>query len=313
MTEFGVPREVYGETLSELGESRKDLVVLDADLSSSTKTSSFAKKFPDRFFNVGVAEQNMIGIAAGLATTGKTVFASSFAMFAIGRVYDQIRQSIAYPKMNVKIVATHAGITVGEDGVSHQMIEDISLTCALPNMKVVVPADAFETRKTIKEISTERGPTYVRLGRSKVPNIFESEEDVKLGKATTLLDGDDLTIIGMGIMVSKSLEAAQLLKKEGISAGVINLSTLKPIDRLGILKAAKKTGCVVTAEEHNIYMGMGALVSSILSEEYPIPVLRCGIKDTFAQSGDYEKLMQIYNLTSEEIYKLSKKVITMKK
>ncbi len=313
MNGFGVPREVYGETLFELGESRKDIVVLDADLSSSTKTSSFAKKFPDRFFNVGVAEQNMMGIAAGLATTGKTVFASSFAMFAIGRVYDQIRQSIAYPKMNVKIVATHAGITVGEDGVSHQMIEDLSLTCALPHMKVLVPADALETRKTIKEVSAEKGPTYVRLGRSKVPNIFENEDEIKLGKAATLLDGDDLTIIGMGVMVSKSLEAAQKLKKEGISAGVINLSTLKPIDRLGILKAAKKTGCVVTAEEHNIYMGMGALVSSILSEEYPVPILRCGIKDTFAQSGDYEQLMQIYNLTSEEIYKLSKKVITMKK
>jgi transketolase len=313
MTGFGVPRDAYGEVLSRLGETRKDLVVLDADLSSSTKTSSFGKKFPDRFFNIGIAEQNMIGIAAGLATTGKTVFASSFAMFAVGRVYDQIRQSVAYPKTNVKIVATHAGITVGEDGVSHQMIEDISLMCALPNMKVMVPADTFETRKTIREISLEKGPTYVRLGRSKVSNVFESEDEIKLGKATTLLDGDDVTIIASGVMVSKSLEAAQKLQKEGISAGVLNLSTLKPIDRQGIIKSAKKTGCVVTAEEHNIYIGMGALVSSILSEEYPVPILRCGIKDTFAQSADYELLMQIYNLTSDEIYKLSKNVITMKR
>jgi len=307
--EYKYPREAYGKTLRQLGRERKDIVVVDADLSSSTKTKFFADEFPDRFFNMGVAEQNMVGVAAGLATTGKTVFASSFAMFIVGRGYDQIRQSIAYPKLNVKIVATHAGITVGGDGASHQIIEDIALMCALPNMSVFVPADNVETEKIIRSIADYRGPAYVRLGRSKVPTIYDQSYEFQQGKASVLREGDDITIIALGIMVSEALIASEELEKKGISARVINMSTVKPIDREAIIKAAKETGAIITAEEHNTIMGMGSLVASIVAENYPVHVYKCGIPDVFGESGDYRELMEKYGLTSKNIIKAAENII----
>jgi len=307
--EYKYPREAYGKTLRQLGRERKDIVVVDADLSSSTKTKFFADEFPDRFFNMGVAEQNMVGVAAGLATTGKTVFASSFAMFIVGRGYDQIRQSIAYPKLNVKIVATHAGITVGGDGASHQIIEDIALMCALPNMSVFVPADNVETEKIIRSIADYRGPAYVRLGRSKVPTIYDQSYEFQQGKASVLREGDDITIIALGIMVSEALIASEELEKKGISARVINMSTVKPIDREAIIKAAKETGAIITAEEHNTIMGMGSLVASIVAENYPVHVYKCGIPDVFGESGDYRELMEKYGLTSKNIIKAADNII----
>ncbi|HDM22555.1 MAG: transketolase family protein [Methanomicrobia archaeon] len=307
--EYKYPREAYGKTLRQLGRERKDIVVVDADLSSSTKTKFFADEFPDRFFNMGVAEQNMVGVAAGLATTGKTVFASSFAMFIVGRGYDQIRQSIAYPKLNVKIVATHAGITVGGDGASHQIIEDIALMCALPNMSVFVPADNVETEKIIRSIADYRGPAYVRLGRSKVPTIYDQSYEFQQGKASVLREGDDITIIALGIMVSEALIASEELEKKGISARVINMSTVKPIDREAIIKAAKETGAIITAEEHNTIMGMGSLVASIVAENYPVYVYKCGIPDVFGESGDYRELMEKYGLTSKNIIKAAENII----
>jgi len=307
--EYKYPREAYGKTLRQLGRERKDIVVVDADLSSSTKTKFFADEFPDRFFNMGVAEQNMVGVAAGLATTGKTVFASSFAMFIVGRGYDQIRQSIAYPKLNVKIVATHAGITVGGDGASHQIIEDIALMCALPNMSVFVPADNVETEKIIRSIADYKGPAYVRLGRSKVPTIYDQSYEFQQGKASVLREGDDITIIALGIMVSEALIASEELEKKGISARVINMSTVKPIDREAIIKAAKETGAIITAEEHNTIMGMGSLVASIVAENYPVYVYKCGIPDVFGESGDYRELMEKYGLTSKNIIKAAENII----
>jgi len=307
--EYKYPREAYGKTLRQLGRERKDIVVVDADLSSSTKTKFFADEFPDRFFNMGVAEQNMVGVAAGLATTGKTVFASSFAMFIVGRGYDQIRQSIAYPKLNVKIVATHAGITVGGDGASHQIIEDIALMCALPNMSVFVPADNVETEKIIRSIADYKGPAYVRLGRSKVPTIYDQSYEFQQGKASVLREGDDITIIALGIMVSEAVIASEELEKKGISARVINMSTVKPIDREAIIKAAKETGAIITAEEHNTIMGMGSLVASIVAENYPVHVYKCGIPDVFGESGDYRELMEKYGLTSKNIIKAAENII----
>lgn len=311
--EYKYPREAYGKTLRQLGRERKDIVVVDADLSSSTKTKFFADEFPDRFFNLGIAEQNMIGVAAGLATTGKTVFASSFAMFATGRVYDQIRQSIAYPQLNVKIVTTHAGITVGGDGASHQITEDIALMGVLPNVNIFVPADCVETEKMIRALADHRGPAYVRLGRSKVPTLYDTNFEFHLGKASTLRDGEDISIIAMGIMVSKALEAAEELKKKDISTRVINMSTVSPLDEETILKAARETGAIITAEEHNISMGMGALVACLLSENYPVPMGRCGIPDVFGESGDYEELMEKYGLTADNIVKISLNVSNRKR
>jgi transketolase len=311
--DYKYPREAYGKTLRELGRERKDIVVLDADLSSSTKTKFFADEFPDRFFNLGVAEQNMIGVAAGLATTGKTVFASSFAMFVVGRGYDQIRQSIVYPKLNVKIVTTHAGITVGGDGASHQIIEDIALMSVLPNMNVFVPADCVETEKMIRAIADHKGPVYVRMGRSKVPTIYDDSFEFHPGRASILKEGNDISIIAIGIMVSKALEAAEELKKKGISARVINMSTVKPLDEETIIKAARETGGIVTAEEHNVTMGMGSAVASVLSEKYPVSMFKCGIPDVFGESGDYKELMEKYGLTADNIVKTSLNVLKRKR
>jgi len=305
-------RDAYGEALAELGETNKDVVVLDADLSGSTKTAIFAKKFPERFFNMGIAEQNMMGTAAGLAASGKIPFASTFAIFATGRAWEQVRQSIAYPKLNVKIVATHAGITVGEDGASHQSVEDIAVMRVIPNMTVIVPADGVETKKVINEIVRYRGPVYVRLSRGKSPVVLDDSYSFEIGKGVVLKDGTDVSLIACGVMVYKALQAADILGKEGVSARVINISSIKPIDVDLIIRAARETGCVVTAEEHSIVGGLGGAVAEVLAENCPVPVKRVGIEDKFGTSGDADLLMEVYGLTSDNIAKAAREVIKKK-
>ncbi len=298
--------------MAELGETNKDVVVLDADLSGSTKTAIFAKKFPERFFNMGIAEQNMMGTAAGLAASGKIPFASTFAIFATGRAWEQVRQSIAYPKLNVKIVATHAGITVGEDGASHQSVEDIAVMRVIPNMTVIVPADGVETKKVINEIVRYRGPVYVRLSRGKSPVVLDDSYSFEIGKGVVLKDGTDVSLIACGVMVYKALQAADILGKEGVSARVINISSIKPIDADLIIRAARETGCVVTAEEHSIIGGLGGAVAETLAENCPIPVKRVGIEDKFGTSGDADLLMELYGLTADNIAKAAREVIKKK-
>jgi len=305
-------RDAYGEALAELGETNKDVVVLDADLSGSTKTAIFAKKFPERFFNMGIAEQNMMGTAAGLAASGKIPFASTFAIFATGRAWEQVRQSIAYPKLNVKIVATHAGITVGEDGASHQSVEDIAVMRVIPNMTVIVPADGVETKKVINEIVRYRGPVYVRLSRGKSPVVLDDSYSFEIGKGVVLKDGTDVSLIACGVMVYKALQAADILGKEGVSARVINISSIKPIDVDLIIRAARETGCVVTAEEHSIVGGLGGAVAEVLAENCPVPVKRVGIEDKFGTSGDADLLMELYGLTADNIAKAAREVIKKK-
>ena len=299
-------RDEYGEVLLELGEKRSDIVALDADLSCSTKTNKFAKAFPERFFNMGIAEQDMIGTAAGLALTGKIPFASTFAVFETGRAWDQIRLTVCYSNTNVKLVATHGGITVGEDGASHQALEDIALMRALPNMTVIVPADAAETASVIKTITDYKGPVYVRLGRAKVPYIVPDDYQFEIGKALVLHIGKDVNIVAAGIMVSAAKRAAELLSKDGIDAGVINMSTIKPLDGATLLKAAKKSKLIITAEEHSIIGGLGSAVSEFLSENYPVPVKRIGIQDTFGCSGPSDELLKFHGLTAEDIVKTVK-------
>ena len=294
-------RDAYGKALKELGATNDDIVVLDADLSKSTKTADFEKIRPEHFANVGVAEQNLMGIAAGIAATGKIPFASSFAMFATGRAFEIIRNSIAYTKLNVKIVATHAGITVGEDGGSHAAIEDISLMRSVPNMTVLVPADAVETEKVIRKIVDYKGPVYVRLGRAKVPVLYGADYDFEIGRFSTLREGGDVTIVACGIMVSKALEAAELLKAKGIEAEVINASTIKPFDGEAILRSAARTGCVVTAEEHNVFGGLGSAVAEVLSQGGPAPLEILGVNDVFGESGSPDELLVKFGLTPEAI------------
>lgn len=300
-------RDAYGKALVELGEKNKNVVVLDADLSKSTKTAEFQKAYPDRFFNIGISEQDMMGTAAGFATCGKIPFASSFAIFATGRAYEQIRNSIGYPKLNVKIAATHAGITVGEDGATHQSIEDISLMRGIPNMVVINPSDAEETRQAIPAAADHHGPVYIRLGMMPVPDIHNKNYKFKLGKGEMLREGKDIAIIATGIMVSIALEAADRLREEGINATIVNIHTIKPIDRELIVKVAKQTGKVITAEEHSIIGGLGSAVCEILSEEYPVKVKRIGINDTFGQSGTPRELLEHYNLTFQDIIYAVKK------
>ena len=294
-------RDAYGKALKELGATNDNIVVLDADLSKSTKTADFEKIRPEHFANVGVAEQNLMGIAAGIAATGKIPFASSFAMFATGRAFEIIRNSIAYTKLNVKIVATHAGITVGEDGGSHAAIEDISLMRSVPNMTVLVPADAVETEKVIRKIVDYKGPVYVRLGRAKVPVLYGADYDFEIGRFSTLREGGDVTIVACGIMVSKALEAAELLKAKGIEAEVINASTIKPFDGEAILRSAARTGCVVTAEEHNVFGGLGSAVAEVLSQGGPAPLEILGVNDVFGESGSPDELLVKFGLTPEAI------------
>ncbi|MGC8562332.1 MAG: transketolase family protein [Thermoplasmata archaeon] len=287
-------REAYGKTLVSVG-SDKSVVVLDADLSTSTHTSMFQKKYPDRFFNVGISENNMMGVASGLSWTGKKVFVSSFAIFATGRAYDFVRQSVCYADSDVRIVATHAGLTVGEDGATHQMLEDIGLMTGLPRMRVLVPSDALETEQIVRYVYENRGPFYMRLSREKVP-VVHTSETFKFGKAETILDGDDVTIIATGIMVIAAKVAASYLKQNGVSARVLNMSTIKPIDRDAIIKAARETGKILTAEEHSIYNGLGSRVSEVVAESYPVLVRRLGVNDVFGESGKSWELMDKYGL-----------------
>lgn len=302
-------RDAYGEALCELGKENLNVVVLDADLAGATKTIGFKKEFPDRFFDMGIAEADMIATAAGLATCGKIPFASSFAVFAVGRAFDQVRNSVAYPKLNVKIAATHAGITVGEDGATHQAIEDIAMVRALPNMMILNPCDEFETRWAIKEAAKINGPVYIRLGRSKVPDVYSENYNFEFGKGVTLCDGTDVTIIATGIMVAEAIKAHEILKEEGISARVIDIHTIKPIDREIILRAAQETKGIVTAEEHSIIGGLGSAVSEVVCEGCPTKVLRVGVQDRFGKSGRAEELLAEYGLTAEELVKKVKSIL----
>ena len=306
-------RESYGLTLAELGETNKDIVVLDADLSGSTKTAIFGKKFPERFFNCGIAEGNMMSVAAGLAACGKTVFASSFAMFATGRAFEQIRNSICYPGLNVKIAASHAGVSVGEDGATHQCIEDISIMRSIPGMVVVSPADDAEACAAVRAAVEYNGPMYIRLGRLVYPDVYTPETcNFKLGKGDVLRDGSDVTLVATGLMLSEALIAADLLEKEGVSAAVINISTIKPIDAELLVKYARKTGCVVTAEEHNIIGGLGSAVCEALSEHCPVPVSRVGVNDVFGISGKAKDVLAYFGLTGENIAERARMIMKMK-
>lgn len=309
MTNMIATRDAYGEALKELGGRNKDIVVLDADLSGSTKTSVFAKEYPTRFFNVGIAEQNLMGTAAGLSTAGKIPFASTFAMFATGRGFEIIRNSICYPKLNVKIAATHAGLTVGEDGATHQALEDISLMRSLPNMVVLSPADAIETKQCIVKAAEHNGPVYIRLGRAKVPVIFDESYIFEIGKGVELREGTDVTIIATGVMVEKALLAGEKLAEEGISARIINMASIKPIDEDIIIKAAKETKGIVTVEEHSIIGGLGSAVAEVVSEKYPTRVIRVGTMDTFGESGDGNLLLEKYGLNVDNIVEKAKAIL----
>ena len=287
-------RVAYGEALVKLGKVNKDVVVLEADLSKSTMTAYFKKEFPERHINVGIAEADMIGTAAGIATTGKIPFASTFAHFAAGRAFDQIRNSVAYPQLNVKICPTHAGVSLGEDGGSHQSVEDMALMRAIPGMVVLSPADAVETEKMVFAAAEYKGPVYVRLGRLNIPVLFDENYKFEIGKAATLREGNDVAILATGLMVSEALEAAKLLEEKGVKARVVNVSTIKPLDTEIVLKAAKECKFIVTSEEHSVIGGLGSAVSEYLSEVHPAKVVKHGIQDIFGQSADGETMLHIY-------------------
>jgi len=306
-------RDGFGEGLVELGQKRDDIVVLSADLTESTRAAWFKEKFPERFFSMGVSEQDMMSTAAGLALSGKVAFACTFGAFAAGRAWDQVRVSIAYMKTDVKIVGTHGGISVGEDGPTHQANEEIALMRILPNMTVIVPCDALEAKKATIASASYEGPVYLRLGRSGVPLITKEEGAFKIGKANLLKDGKDITIIACGVEVYEALCAAETLKKENISARIINLHTIKPIDKDIIIKAAKETGAIVTAEEHTIIGGMGSAVSEVLAQTWPVPMEFIGVQDRFGESGDPKELFKLFGLTSDDIVKAVKKAISRKR
>ena len=294
-------RQSYGEELAKLGEDNEKIVVLDADLSSATKTGIFAEKFPDRFINVGIAEQNLMGIAAGLSTFGKIPFASTFAVFAAGRAYEQIRNSIAYPNLNVKICATHAGITVGEDGATHQMLEDLSLMRTLPNMTVMCTSDDIQTKWAVREIAKVNGPVYLRLCRMATPIIYDVTPQFEIGKGVQIGEGKDASIIATGVTVAEALKAQEILKEKGINVRVIDIHTIKPIDKELIVKCAKETKRIITVEDHNIIGGLGSAVCEVLSEEYPTKVERMGIPDCFGRSGKAEELLHYYKIDCDAI------------
>lgn len=297
-------RQSFGEALEKLGEENKNVVVIDADLAKSTKTSLFAKKFPDRFIDVGIAEQNMIGIAAGLSTFGKVPFVSTFAAFATGRVYDQIRCSVAYPKLNVKICGTHAGVTVGEDGATHQMLEDINLMRGLPNMTVISTSDDVQTKWAVEEISKIDGPVYLRLARIATPVIYEENQKFEIGKGVQIGNGTDATIFATGVTVSEALKAQELLKERGFDVRVVDIYTIKPIDRELIVKCAKETDKIITVEDHSIIGGLGTAVCEVLAEEYPTKVIRLGIPDCFGKSGKAADLMKYFRIDAQAICQL---------
>ncbi len=306
-------RDAYGKTLVELGKKNPDIVVLDADLRPSTMTKYFASEFPERFFDVGIAEQNMIGIASGLAASGKIPFASTFAVFATGRCFDQIRVSVAQARLNVKIVSTHSGVTVGEDGASHQALEDLALICSLPGLTVIVPADAIETARVIEAIAGHVGPCYVRLPRARLPNINVVDYRFEIGKAVTLRQGKDVTIIAIGVMVAQALEAAAELAREGIDCRVLNMPTLKPIDETAIVKAASETGAIVTAEEHQEHGGLGSTVARIIARHNPVPMEFVAVKDVFGMSGKPAELLERYGLTAKDIIKAAREAVKRKR
>jgi transketolase len=306
------PRDAYGETLVELGEKHPNIVVLDADLSKSTKTILFAKKFPDRFFEMGIAEANMISAAAGLASCGKIPFASTFAVFATGRVYDQIRIDVAYSEANVKIFATHGGISVGKDGASHQMIEDLTLMRVLPNMTVLAPSDAMLTRRLVELMAVTPGPMYARIGRANSPIVYTKEEmkDIQIGKGFMTKDGSDVSIIACGTMVDQALDAYELLKKSGVSARIIDMHTIKPLDEKLVLQCVKETNAIVTVEEHSVIGGLGGAVSEVLAEHRAsIPFHRIGVQDMFCESGEPDELFEKYGLSASHISKSVKKLL----
>jgi transketolase len=302
MAEMLYQRDIYGKTLVELGRQNKDIVVLDADLSGSTRTGIFAKEFPERFFNFGVAEQNMMAVASGLASCGKTVFVSTFAIFATGRAWDQVRNSISYSKLDIKIVASHAGLTVGPDGASHQALEDIALMRVIPNMNIIVPCDGPQTRDAVIASANTKEPFYIRLGRPKVPTI-ENKGEFRLGKAQVLTKGEDATIIACGIMVNEALIAAKNLSDKGIKTAVVNLHSIRPLDSDTILKQARATGGIVVCEEHMVIGGLASSIDEVVAENYPCKVMRVGIKNRFGQSGEPADLLKEYNLTHESIEK----------
>ena len=306
-------RAAYGSALVELGAKRDDFVVLDADLAAATQTGMFKKAYPDRFYDCGIAEADMIGIAAGIAATGKKVVCSSFAMFAAGRAFEQIRNSVGYPHLNVIIGATHAGISVGEDGATHQCCEDIALMRTIPGMTVINPADETEAKKAVEAAFELDGPVYMRFGRLAVPVIFGDDYKFEVGKSVELKEGNDVTIIASGLMVSEALEAYELLKNDGINARIINMHTIKPLDNEAVIKAAKETGAIVTAEEHSVIGGLGSAVSELLCEEYPVPVLKLGVYDTFGHSGPAPKLLDEFGLRAVNIAEKAKKAIALKK
>ena len=313
MAEKKATREAYGDALVEFGAQYENLVVLDADLAEATKTCKFKAAYPDRFFDCGIAEGNMMAVAAGLAASGMVPFASSFAMFAAGRAFEQVRNTIGYPHLNVKIGATHAGITVGEDGATHQCNEDIALMRTIPGMTIINPADAVEARAAVKAAIEFKGPVYMRFGRYAVPTFNSDDYQFEIGKGVELCDGKDVAIVATGLMVSAAMEAAEMLKEDGISARVINIHTIKPIDEEIIEKAAKETGAIVTAEEHSIVGGLGSAVAEVLSEKCPVPMLRVGVQDKFGKSGQVPELLKEYGLTAENIAKKAKEAIALKK
>ncbi len=305
-------RDAYGKALVELGDKMEKLVVFDADLAAATKTGMFKKAHPDKFIDCGIAEGNMMGVAAGMASAGYTVFASSFAMFAAGRAFEQVRNTICYPHLNVKIGATHAGISVGEDGASHQCCEDIALMRSIPGMTILNPADDVEARLAVLAAAEMDGPVYMRFGRLAVPRIFDENYKFEIGKGVYLTEGTDVTIVATGLMVERALAAAEQLKAEGISAAVINMATIKPLDKEILLDAANKTGCIVTAEEHNVIGGLGSAVAEALAETKPVPVLRVGVEDVFGKSGPALELLDIYGLNAANIVAKAKAAIALK-
>lgn len=305
-------RDAYGKALVELGEKNPNILVLDADLAAATKTGAFKKTFPERFFDTGIAESNMMGVAAGLATTGYTVFASSFAMFSAGRAFEQVRNTIGYPHLNVKIGATHAGISVGEDGASHQCCEDIALMRSIPGMVIINPADDIEARAAVLAAAELDGPVYMRFGRLAVPRIFDEDYKFEIGKAVTLKEGTDVTIIATGLMVNEAIEASKELEAEGISVELINMHTIKPLDKAAVVAAAKKTGCIVTAEEHNVIGGLGDAVCDAVCAECPVPVVKVGVEDTFGKSGPAVDLLHIFGLDAANIVDKAKLAISKK-
>ena len=309
MADKQATRQAYGDALVELGANNKDLVVMDADLSKSTMTVGFSKAFPDRFFNMGIAEQNMYGVAAGMAASGKTVVASTFAMFATGRAFEIIRNSIGYPHLNVKICATHAGVTVGEDGASHQAIEDIALMRSIPGMTVLNPSDGVSAKKAVEAAVAMDGPVYVRLGRAAVPFVYDEDMDFEIGKGLTVKEGGDVTIIATGIMVNEAIQAAEKLEAEGISARIVDIHTIKPIDEEIIIKAAKETKGIVTAEEHSVIGGLGSAVAEVTAKNAPAKIKMIGIQDRFGQSGKPDQLMKEYGLTSDDIVAACKEIL----